>query len=351
MSFSFTSVLGAILGDSGYAGLFANGVDGFKSLLMILVAFVLLYLGIAKKFEPLLLVTIAFGMLLANLPGANMISNSDTEGLLHYFYYGIRCDIFPPLIFLGVGAMTDFGPLIARPSSLILGAAAQLGIFTAFIGALGLTLVPRLAQAAALGRTDLVRSRLDRAMLATSLLVLPAMALLTVLGPTLGVLLFREEAVGNYLLPLAAGVALTCWQAVLSGALNGVGRQKAAARNALLAAVAELGCTFFLMGLPGMGLMGYVAGFVLSAALGAWLNWRVVHKATGLKARVLAWCIAPGLAALLMGLVVRLLFQVLRAAGMGDLPNLAVCTVFGLVLYLAALQAQGVPFSGIFRRK
>ena len=136
MSFSFTSVLGAILGDSGYAGLFANGVDGFKSLLMILVAFVLLYLGIAKKFEPLLLVTIAFGMLLANLPGANMISNSDTEGLLHYFYYGIPCDIFPPLIFLGVGAMTDFGPLIARPSSLILGAAAQLGIFTAFIGAL-----------------------------------------------------------------------------------------------------------------------------------------------------------------------------------------------------------------------
>ena len=222
---------------------------------------------------------------------------------------------------------------------------------TAFIGALGLTLVPRLAQAAALGRTDLVRSRLDRAMLATSLLVLPAMALLTVLGPTLGVLLFREEAVGNYLLPLAAGVALTCWQAVLSGALNGVGRQKASARNALLAAAAELGCTFFLMGLPGMGLMGYVAGFVLSAALGAWLNWRVVHKATGLKARGFAWCIAPGLAALLMGLVVRLLFQVLRAAGMGDLPNLAVCTVFGLVLYLAALQAQGVPFSGIFRRK
>lgn len=222
---------------------------------------------------------------------------------------------------------------------------------TAFIGALGLTLVPRLAQAAALGRADLVRSRLDRAMLATSLLVLPAMALLTVLGPTLGVLLFREEAVGNYLLPLAVGVALTCWQAVLSGALNGVGRQKAAARNALLAAVAELGCTFFLMGLPGMGLMGYVAGFVLSAALGAWLNWRVVHKATGLKARVFAWCVAPGLAALLMGLVVRLLFQVLRAAGMGDLPNLAVCAVFGMVLYLAALQAQGVPFSGIFRRK
>ena len=222
---------------------------------------------------------------------------------------------------------------------------------TAFIGALGLTLMPRLAQAAALGRTDLVRSRLDRAMLATSVLVLPAMALLTVLGPTLGVLLFREPTAGNYLLPLAVGVALSCWQAVLSGALNGVGRQRTAARNALLSAVAELGCTYFLMGLPGVGLRGYVAGFVLSAALGAWLNWRGVRKATGLKARFFAWCTAPGLAALLMGLVTRLLFLTLRSRGLADIPNMGVCLVFGGVFYLAALQAQGVSLRSIFFRK
>ena len=222
---------------------------------------------------------------------------------------------------------------------------------TAFIGALGLTLMPRLAQAAALGRTDLVRSRLDRAMLATSVLVLPAMALLTVLGPTLGVLLFREPTAGNYLLPLAVGVALSCWQAVLSGALNGVGRQSTAARNALLSAVAELGCTYCLMGLPGVGLRGYVAGFVLSAALGAWLNWRGVRKATGLKARFFAWCAAPGLAALLMGLVTRLLFLTLRSRGLADIPNLGVCLVFGGVFYLAALQAQGVSLRSIFFRK
>ena len=222
---------------------------------------------------------------------------------------------------------------------------------TAFIGALGLTLMPRLAQAAALGRTDLVRSRLDRAMLATSVLVLPAMALLTVLGPTLGVLLFREPTAGDYLLPLAVGVALSCYQAVLSGALNGVGRQKTAARNALLAAVAELGCTFFLMGLPGVGLAGYVAGFVASAALGAWLNWRGVHRATGLRAKVFTWCTAPGLAALLMGLVTRLLFLTLRSHGLADLPNLGVCLVFGVVFYLTALQAQGVSLLRIFRRK
>ena len=133
MEFSFTTVLGKILGESGFAGLFGTGLDGWKSLAMILIAFVLLYMGIAKKFEPLLLVPIAFGMLLANLPNANIMQDG---GLLNYFYYGVKFDIYPPLIFMGVGAMTDFGPLIARPSSLLLGAAAQFGIFSAFLGAL-----------------------------------------------------------------------------------------------------------------------------------------------------------------------------------------------------------------------
>ena len=133
MEFSFTTVLGKILGESGFAGLFGNGLDGWKSLAMILIAFVLLYMGIAKKFEPLLLVPIAFGMLLANLPNAHIMQDG---GLLNYFYYGVKFDIYPPLIFMGVGAMTDFGPLIARPSSLLLGAAAQFGIFSAFLGAL-----------------------------------------------------------------------------------------------------------------------------------------------------------------------------------------------------------------------
>ena len=129
MEFSFTTVLGKILGESGFAG-FASDP---RNLIMILIAFVLLYMGIAKKFEPLLLVPIAFGMLLANLPNANIMQDG---GLLNYFYYGVKFDIYPPLIFMRVGAMTDFGPLIARPSSLLLGAAAQFGIFSAFLGAL-----------------------------------------------------------------------------------------------------------------------------------------------------------------------------------------------------------------------
>ena len=106
MEFSFTTVLGKILGESGFAG-FASDP---RNLIMILIAFVLLYMGIAKKFEPLLLVPIAFGMP-AGKPAGNANIMQD-GGLLNYFYYGVKFDIYPPLIFMGVGAMTDFGPLI-----------------------------------------------------------------------------------------------------------------------------------------------------------------------------------------------------------------------------------------------
>jgi oxaloacetate decarboxylase beta subunit len=118
------------------------------SVVMMAVACVLLYLAIVKKFEPLLLVPIAFGVLLSNLPLAGMMSPPVLDaqgtlsrtvqpgGLLYYLYQGNSLGIFPPLIFLGVGAMTDFGPLIANPKSLLLGAAAQVGIFLTFAGAI-----------------------------------------------------------------------------------------------------------------------------------------------------------------------------------------------------------------------
>jgi len=124
--------------------------DNWKCLIMISISLLLLYLAIVKKFEPLLLLPIAFGMLMANLPGADMFheaffagghidwasfGNSDVvKGLIDYLYLGVKLGIYPCLIFLGVGAMTDFGPLIANPKSLLLGAAAQLGIFTTFVG-------------------------------------------------------------------------------------------------------------------------------------------------------------------------------------------------------------------------
>ncbi len=120
------------------------GTTGFLNmtggqLLMIVVSCILFYLAVAKGFEPLLLIPIAFGMLLTNLPLSGVLEPSGSDGtpggLIHYLYYGVKLGIFPPLIFLGVGAMTDFGPLIANPKSLFLGAAAQAGIFFTFIGA------------------------------------------------------------------------------------------------------------------------------------------------------------------------------------------------------------------------
>ena len=141
---------------SGFNAIFANfATGGWQNLVMLVIACVLLYLGIVKKFEPLLLVGIAFGCLLSNLPlgglyhqelwdafmdPSNPAYHSFGEvmregGLLDIFYIGVKTSVYPCLIFMGVGAMTDFGPLIANPKSLLLGAAAQLGIFVTYIGA------------------------------------------------------------------------------------------------------------------------------------------------------------------------------------------------------------------------
>ena len=174
------SVGGTIMGLINDSGIYDIIKGNWKSAVMILISFVLLYLAIVKQFEPLLLMPIAFGMLLTNLPLAGImdepiyeiisnptyhgkagipIYNGDmlvgyqyikqNGGLLYYLYQGVKLGIFPPLIFMGVGAMTDFGPLIANPMSLLLGAAAQLGIFLAFIIALLLGFTP--AEAGSIG--------------------------------------------------------------------------------------------------------------------------------------------------------------------------------------------------------
>lgn len=112
--------------------------NDWRNYIMIAIACVLLYLAIKKEFEPLLLLPIAFGMMMVNLYPAIMAAPTDTAngGLFYYLYQGVKLGIYPPLIFLGIGAMTDFGPLIANPKSFLLGAAAQLGIFLTFIGAI-----------------------------------------------------------------------------------------------------------------------------------------------------------------------------------------------------------------------
>lgn len=208
-------VIVSIFSNSGYAYFFT--VDGgWKNLVMICVAFFFLWLGIKKGFEPLLMVPIAFGMLLANIPGANLaVQYHDlqgfielvargrvwdeaanawitglTPGLMDFLYFGVKAGIYPPLIFLGIGAMTDFSPLIANPKSFILGAAAQFGIFFTYVGAIKLGFAPNEAGSIAIiGGADgptaiFVTSMLAPAMLGTiAVAAYSYMALVPVIQP------------------------------------------------------------------------------------------------------------------------------------------------------------------------
>nr|MDD5838048.1 sodium ion-translocating decarboxylase subunit beta [Eubacteriales bacterium] len=204
-------VIKSILANSGYAYFFtADG--GYKNLIMLIVAFFFLWLGIKKGFEPLLMIPIAFGMLLANLPGANLaVQYHDiqgfidlmagravdevtgatlTPGLMDFLYFGVKAGIYPPLIFLGIGSMTDFTSLIANPISFVLGAAAQLGIFAAYIIAIVLGFAPNeAASIAIIGGADgptaiFVTSKLAPAMLGTiAVAAYSYMALVPVIQP------------------------------------------------------------------------------------------------------------------------------------------------------------------------
>ena len=160
-----TTFLSSFVGESIVSFLQSSGIyqmfleaGGWKCLLMIGIACFLLYLAIKKQYEPMLLLPIAFGMLLTNLPGADMFHSemfagghvhweelANGGGLLDYLYIGVKLGIYPCLIFVGVGAMTDFGPLIANPKSFLMGAAAQIGIFLTFLGAYAMGFTPEQA--------------------------------------------------------------------------------------------------------------------------------------------------------------------------------------------------------------
>lgn len=146
MSMNLLANIGEIFLNLWESSGIANG--SWQNYVMLLISFILFYLAIVKKFEPLLLLPIAFGMFLINLPGAydvlwgtykegvaHTYENVENRGLLWYLFFGVQNVIYPPLIFLGIGAMTDFGPLISNPKSMLIGAAAQLGIFLTLIGA------------------------------------------------------------------------------------------------------------------------------------------------------------------------------------------------------------------------
>lgn len=209
-----TQILSGIWESSGFSLLFTQE-GGWKYAVMILVAVVFLYLAIVKKFEPLLLVPIAFGILLANMPGAGLMDDPtglmDTSnivegahwydsGVLRLIYAGVKSSIFPCLIFLGIGAMTDFGPLLANPVSLLLGAAAQLGIYVAFVIAILLGFTPQeAASIAIIGGADgptaiLVASKLAGHLLGPiALAAYSYMALIPLIQPPLMKLLTTEK--------------------------------------------------------------------------------------------------------------------------------------------------------------
>ena len=230
--FNVLDTLAKLATESGFAGFFAAG--GWQNLVMIVIACVLLYLGIVKGFEPLLLVGIAFGCLLANVsyfPGLDAV-NADLNatnalyhpelwadfldknsqfyhsyghilsnaGLLDIFYIGVKAGLYPSLIFMGVGAMTDFGPLIADPKSLLLGAAAQLGVFVAFFGAICLGFTgPQAASIGIIGGADGPTAIFVTAMLAPALLgpiavsAYSYMALVPVIQPPIMTALTTEQ--------------------------------------------------------------------------------------------------------------------------------------------------------------
>ncbi len=231
-------------------------------------------------------------------------------------------------------AMAAFGVLCGMT-------APMLSLPMALIAAMGLILVPKLAESAALGRAQLSRHRVSKALDAVAICILPACALLAVLAPVLGQVLFKERGVGAFAVPLALGVALTSLESVLCASLNGLGAQRLNARNSLLCGAVQLFITWARMSVPGVGLRGYVEGFVLSSLLGLWLAARSVKGAIGLQWNWFRWLIAPGLASLLSALDANLLLPLLQGAGLAPVAACAAAAFFGAAVYLSAMSAMG----------
>lgn len=211
---------------------------------------------------------------------------------------------------------------------------------TAFLSALGLVLTPKLSQYSALGKQGAIRRQVRRSVGVANLILIPALALLAVLGSAIGTSLYKEPAVANHLSLLALGVLFSCWQSLFSWVLNGVNRQGASAGIALVCDGLQLVLTCLTVGRFGMG--GYAVSFVVTSLLGAVLTWKVVSREIGLKLPVFVWFTAPTLAACLAASCGDLMETVLLRGGLEALPAACGAMVFGLLLYLAALEAMGV---------
>ena len=230
-------------------------------------------------------------------------------------------------------AMSSFGVLCGMTMPL-------LSMPTGFVGALCLTMVPDLARRTANGDRRAAGAFLDRILSSTSLLMAPAMALLAVIGPDISKAVYKEPSAGMYMGWLALGTLLSCYQSVLSGALNGLGLQRLGARNAILSDIVQL--AFTLLTVSRWGLSGFVAGFVLSSLVGMGLNLASVLRAAALSPRCYRWFVRPLLSSALLWGWCKLFSGILTNAGCPTLWNCLLSTLLGLLLYIAALQAQGI---------
>lgn len=212
---------------------------------------------------------------------------------------------------------------------------------TAFLSALGLVLSPKLSRASALGQKGVICRQVRRAVGMANRVLIPALALLAVLGRPIGQSLYGDPRVGEQLPLLALGMLFSCWQSLFSCVLSGVGRQGTAAAAALGADALQLVLTCLTVSRWGMG--GYGVAFVLSSLAGAWISWRGVARAIGLTLPVFDWFAGPTLAACLAASCGGLMETVLLGASLAALPAAVGALGFGLLLYLAALQAMGLP--------
>lgn len=266
-----------------------------------------------------------------------------TSALLGTFLGAANATLIPRLLVEGgmerSVALSSFGVLCGMTLPM-------LGFPTVLLSALNLVLVPRQARSLALNRWGDIRRRTHKALLGVSVTMLPAMSLLAVIGEDVGVLLFSEGAVGDYLLPLALASAFSSYQSTLFALLNGIGKQSVTALLSLFAGATQL--LFTLLLVPRWGLDGFVMGLVALSCFHTFFQGYWVLKLTKTPLSLFSWLTAPMLSALLMGLTSNLLYRVLEDASY-PLPVILLLTCsFALVLYLTALWVQGVRLKELF---
>ena len=212
---------------------------------------------------------------------------------------------------------------------------------TVYLGALNLVMMPRLARATALGQKGVQRELIAQGMERVCMLTVPCMTAMAVLGEPLGRLLYGREDVGDYVIPLVWAMGINCCVSVLATALNSISYQQTVAFISLAGGGVQVGCTFFLTGLPGVEMGGYAAGMLLSAVLELVLCLWAVCRHTGLRPRLWRWLRAPGLSAALAGSTAGLLLRVCQKSGMNGWGCVGLVLAFFAAQYLTAVGLFG----------